>query len=123
MTEITIDLPMPPSANRLWRRGRKGMIKSVEYVKWLRHADGEAIAGHARWKGYKINGKFSVTILLNDNYRGDGDNRIKALLDWAQSRELVVNDVYCRSGSWSWVNAQSAPLGARMILRSIEVEP
>jgi len=46
----------------------------------------------------KIYGPFEVQILLADTGRGDGDNRIKALLDWLQSRDIVRNDCDCRRG-------------------------
>lgn len=121
MSEIIIDLPMPPSTNRIWRRGRKGMIKSDEYVEWIQRADDEVMAAHALRGVHTINGGFSVLILLNATQRrGDSDNRIKAVLDWAQSRRVVHNDSDCLQGFWAWVENHEAPLGCRLKIRPME---
>lgn len=121
MTEITVDLPMPPSVNRLWTRTRRGMgmVKSKQYVAWIKEADGEYMAAKEPGIVPRISGEFEVTIFLQRGYRGDGDNRIKALLDWAQSREIISNDINCVAGNWAWVDEERAPKGARMILQEI----
>ena len=68
----------------------------------------------------KIHGPFGCSIWLNREIgRGDGDNRIKALLDWTQSRQLIRNDSDCQYGSWTWVDHEDAPEGCRLTLWSI----
>ncbi len=122
--EITLDLPMPPSTNRLWRSAtvratrKTRYYKSPEYLGWCEQADITVMAARAFPKR-KITGPFTIEIQLG-NGRGDGDNRIKALLDWLQSRDIIRNDSDCRRGSWAWVDPERAPRGCRVILRSLD---
>ncbi len=116
--EIALDLPMPTSTNRLYGRGRKGIHKSAEYVRWMEAADLAIMAAKAYPKR-KIAGPFELEVLLSTDHRGDGDNRLKSLLDYIQSRDIVRNDVDCRRGSWAWVEPDRAPAGCRVILRTL----
>jgi crossover junction endodeoxyribonuclease RusA len=119
--EIILDLPFPPSANRIWRSGGGKVYRSNEYVSWMEEADMAVMAVKAYPKR-KIAGPFEVEILLSDvglRRSSDGDNRIKALLDWCQSRDIVRNDSDCRRGFWEWVEPARAPKGCRVTLRSL----
>ncbi len=120
--EITLDLPMPTSTNRLHAHGRKsGVYRTREYMDWIDAAD-MAVMASKQYPKRKIKGPFEVEILLSVAApRADGDNKIKALLDWLQSRDVVRNDVDCRRGSWAWVEPSEAPKGCRVILRSLHV--
>lgn len=117
--EITLDLPMPTSTNDLYGRGRKGVHRSAKYVRWTEEADMTVMATKKPGRLPKITGPFEAQILLSTEHRGDGDNRIKAALDWLQSRDIVRNDSDCRRGSWEWVEASRAPKGCRVVLRSL----
>lgn len=118
--ELAIDLPFPPSVNSIWRVSnkwpKKKVIKSMVYKKWLRQTDLTILINH---QFQKISGPFEITIHLNDKHSGDGDNRIKAVLDYLQSREIIENDKFCRAGSWRWVPPAQAPEGCRVYLRSL----
>ena len=97
--DIQVHLPMPPSVNRIWRSTRAGqgdrrVSISPEYKSWKRQADMLAIAMGALRGIRKIQGPFAATIIIKRG-RGDLDNRIKGVLDWAQSRELVRDDKDC----------------------------
>jgi hypothetical protein len=116
--EIVLDLPMPTSTNSLYTRSRKGICRSVAYVRWAEDADMTVMAARA-YPRRKITGPFETEILLSTEHGGDGDNRIKAALDWLQSRDIVRNDSDCRRGSWKWVDPEMAPSGCRVILRSL----
>ena len=35
LSDPILRLPVPPSANRLWRSGRRRVFRSPEYVAWL----------------------------------------------------------------------------------------
>jgi Holliday junction resolvase RusA-like endonuclease len=114
-----IDLPMPPSTNRIWRRGKARIFTSSEYTDWKARADMTAIANRNRGQFKTILGKFTAEILLNETMgRGDADNRIKALLDWAQSRELILNDRHCRRITVEWTS-HGCPEGCRLTLREL----
>ena len=114
--EITLDLPMPTSTNRLYGRGRKGVHRSAEYVRWCEEADMTIMAAK-QYPKHKIQGPFGVVIMLSREHRGDGDNRIKAALDWLQSRDIVRNDSDCQNGLWMWVGPELAPRGCRVVLK------
>lgn len=124
--KIVIDLPIPPSVNRIYTRGRKGVCLSAAYARWLQEADVTVIENRQScWKqGGTLKGPFAVNIELNNTHRGDGDNRIKALLDYAQSREYIENDKDCTGGAWMWVDPDYAPCGARLtIIEGFNVVP
>lgn len=110
---VIIDLPLPPSVNRIWRHNKAGPKKvsiSKEYAAWKRKAD--ALSLHlAQFRGLKtIVGKFSVNIIVRRN-AGDLDNRIKGILDYLQSRAVILNDKYCERITIAWGDA---PTGCRV---------
>jgi Holliday junction resolvase RusA-like endonuclease len=119
--QIMLDLPTPTSTNRMYGRGRKGVHRTTEYVRWAEQADMVIMAGK-QYPKTKITGPFAIEIFLSTESKGDGDNRIKALLDYLQSRDIVRNDVDCQCGRWEWVAPENAPAGCRVVLRAEETE-
>ncbi len=120
--ECVMDLPWPPSTNEIWRTVGKRVILSQAYRTWKHQADMAVIANGCWRKRVKMPGAFAAEIGLDRALRhgsADIDNRIKALLDWAQRVELILNDVYCEDVRARWVATAEAPRGARLILRSI----
>jgi Holliday junction resolvase RusA-like endonuclease len=89
---IVLDLPLPPSVNRIWRSGRGRVYKSAAYRGWLAAADAQVLA--SGYPKQRIAGAFTAHIIVG-RCRGDIDNRAKALLDWLQSREVIRNDKDC----------------------------
>lgn len=117
--QITLDLPIPPSVNRIWRMSaRKNVYRSEKYVKWLKDADALVMAKRQLPK-QSMAGHFEVEILIDQSTRGDGDNRIKAVLDYLQSREIITDDKDCRRGCWAFVPTDQAPHGCRVHLKSL----
>lgn len=120
--ETVVDLPFPPSVNRIWRAHKAGKMRvslSDEYKQWKKQADFLALAlGQVRgWR--KLPGHFTAEIIVSESHRRhntDLDNRVKAILDWAQSRELIQNDSLLDHLIVFW---GYAPHGARLILRSV----
>jgi Holliday junction resolvase RusA-like endonuclease len=112
---IVLDLPMPPSVNRIWRANKAGpqrVSKSPEYRQWLAHADKVAMTT-GQFRGLKmITGPFEATIVLH-RQRGDLDNRHKGLLDWLQSRGVIADDKYCERLVLEW---GEAPTGCRVTI-------
>jgi Holliday junction resolvase RusA-like endonuclease len=111
--EIVIDLPAPPSVNRLWRSGRRRVFRSRAYTDWIRLADAELMARRQMPKK-RIDGPFAAHITLSQKVRGDVDNRIKGLLDFLQSREIIRNDSDCQRLT---VERGEAEAGCRLTLR------
>jgi crossover junction endodeoxyribonuclease RusA len=111
---IEIDLPFPPSTNRLWRISGRRLVNSVQYELWKSAANAEFYVQFAKKRPQRL-GKFTVSIILDQSKRGrsDGDNRLKALLDFLQRAGLVANDSGCDRGEWSW---GTAPAGCRIVL-------
>ena len=117
--EIIIDLPFPTSTNRLHGRGNSGVYRRSGYVKWLGHAD-QMVLLHRSYPKQKITGNFEATLLFDEDAgkNSDLDNRLKSVLDWAVSREIVTDDRFCRRIVAQWVPHLRAPHGCVLILRS-----
>lgn len=118
LPDIEVDLPYPPSTNRIWRANRAGPKRvsiSPEYEQWKRAADKLAIALGGVKHVKQLNGPFEALIILK-RQRGDLDNRVKGVLDWAQSRNLIADDKHCERLTVTW---GEAPYGCRLILRGV----
>jgi Holliday junction resolvase RusA-like endonuclease len=114
--EIIVDLPFPPSVNKIWRTGNDGRVRrSNVYLDWIAAAD-IGVMARRQYPKRKITGSFEAHIVLGDGGRGDLDNRIKAVLDWAQSRDLIRNDSDCQRLIAEWGDAEH---GCRLTLRGL----
>lgn len=121
--DIVIDLPYPPSVNRLWRSTaaeKNRVYLSPAYVKWKDAAD-VLLLGAKGWRAQKITGAFHIEIALcptaQGHPRGDLDNRIKAVLDYLQRVEIIHNDKHCQRLLAEWVDRAGAPNGCRVKVR------
>ncbi len=87
MTYTCLLIPMPPSANHIWRSTGKGVYRSAQYIEWLTEAgyalkqqQVPSIAGH-----YKLKLSFGPR-------RGDLGNREKAVSDLLEAHGIIEND-------------------------------
>jgi Holliday junction resolvase RusA-like endonuclease len=112
--EIVIDLPMPPSVNAIWRSNRGRVHRSARYVACVRAADA-AVMVSRQMPRKPIEGPFEAHITLSQKVRGDIDNRIKGLLDFLQSREIIRNDSDCQRLT---VERGEAAFACRLVLRA-----
>lgn len=121
--EIVLDLPFPPSINRLWRTVGRRVIKSKEYLDWIDQTDAHVMASK-QYPKRKITGPFSIDVQLDYGYsKADGDNcSFKAILDWCQSRDVIRNDRDCREWHGRWVAALPIAGSCRVTLRSLHGE-
>lgn len=92
---IDIMLPMPPSANAIWRGTGARVVKSVEYKRWLVHAGMVIQMAKAAGEIRPFAGKYMLLLALPPTMRGDIDNRHKAVNDLLQSVGLIENDSLC----------------------------
>ena len=123
--EITIDLPLPVSSNRLWRSARGHVYRSKAYLTWIKNADAVVTIQKAHFQRQTarlIDSWFTIDIALHGR-ASDGDNRIKAVLDYLQRIEVIKDDKFCVGGSWHWVPEANAPRGCRVTIRSWHGEP
>ena len=89
---ITIDLPWPPSVNRIWRRVGNKTILSAEGREFRRTVQGIcAINGIS---GKRIPGRLSVCITVNppDRRKRDIDNLAKVPLDALTHAAVWLDD-------------------------------
>lgn len=116
---FTLSLPIAPSVNAAWinrQHGRgRGRIKSSKYLHWIKQADAWYTLQRLG-RTPPIRGHYSVHIVMPEKLRGDEDNRVKPVIDWLVSRNLVPDDKYLRGHSVSrdpdlhdlfWITIQS----------------
>jgi crossover junction endodeoxyribonuclease RusA len=99
---IEIVLPLPPSANALWRVAKNGRVyATAPYKNWKAAAMWEAAA---QAHGVRISGAYRLTlqVVAPDKRRRDLDNLLKATSDMLQSAGLIENDHFCRALTASW---------------------
>lgn len=121
MPEITIDLPYPVSVNAIWRSGRKRVFKSKAYRNWLAAAYGQWLVQRSQCRDRHIQGNYGLQIIFNppDKRRRDLDNLGKVCNDFAQAARIIDDDRYCRRLLLEYGDASTAPLGARLIFKSM----
>jgi Holliday junction resolvase RusA-like endonuclease len=122
--EVVLDLPYPPSVNKIWKStaaiSARRICLSPSYQEWKKAADLLLFTGGRGWRAVRITGPFVAEIGLcapKGYPRGDLDNRIKAVLDYAQRIEIVSNDKHCQRLVVEWVEEDTAPHGCRLTLR------
>lgn len=118
---VVIELPFPPSANRLTRHSAKGgklmSYSASDYTSWK----ADAYVAYLRQKkvmGTPIKGAFSYHITLDETRwprASDGDNRGKAILDFLQSVGVIENDKYAVGGGWSWGPVKGCQVTAQQV--------
>lgn len=118
MTYASVTLPIPPTANRMWRNGNTRQGKSAEYEGWKRAASWDV---NMQRKGVKFTDPVSVTIIAKQpNKLRDLDNLIKPSLDSLQAGCLLSNDNIVRSITARWAEDHDALTGEmRVEVRSL----
>lgn len=109
---LTLDLPMPPSANKIWRfvPGMAHPLKSKLYRQWLDEAGNEMMAQR---RGRFVPGDFAIDIAQSKGRRRDLDNGIKAILDLVKG-VVTEDDSRCVRITTYW--AEELPSGVRVKL-------
>ena len=95
---------MPPSANRMWRKGPFGMHPSAEYKAWKTAASVEVLKSR---RGLCIDAPVEVTLVARQTHKGrDLDNIIKPCIDALQEGGLLSNDNHVRRLFVRWADAE-----------------
>lgn len=121
--ELVVDLPFPPSVNKIWRHSAaissKSVVLAPSYLRWKSAADALLMATKD-WRKAKITDRFTAVIIIcaptQGHQRGDLDNRVKAIFDFLQRVEIIRNDKDCQKFSIEWGTPISAPTGCRVFL-------
>jgi Holliday junction resolvase RusA-like endonuclease len=116
--DISLTLPLPPSANRIWRMWRGRMRKSDEYRAW-KDAAAESVALQLAGDGPLRH--FTVAIMLPPT-RIDPDNRVKPYLDALQAGGAIEDDKRLRCLVLT-VDDTRDPTTALIQLRHAEAPP
>lgn len=119
---LVVDLPVPPSVNRIWRsrnvKGRVRVYKDPRYDRWLQEF-------WFYWNKNKpqnytpIEGEFEAEILICPKYKRDADNSAKAVLDGAQTIGIIKNDSQARKVTQELVGKDRAPSGCRLKITTL----
>lgn len=99
---LCLDLPLPPSANHLWRHVSGGKAyKSNAYKAWLTEAGYKA---RQQAKG-RVAGCYALSILASrpDRRKRDIDNLLKPVSDLLQGLGLIDGDHLCQRIEAEWV--------------------
>ena len=92
---FTLKLPLPPSANTLFRNVRGvGRVKTKVYHEWLKAAEADLWRQKPKG-GYPAHARdFEIIVCIPANTRGDCDNRAKAAIDALVKWSLIADDRY-----------------------------
>ena len=94
----TIDLPMPPSVNSIWRVTRGGKVhKDRRYDRWITDAGWELVLQKPR----RFPGKVRIAILVRRG-KFDLDNMTKAPIDLLQRHGVIKNDKLVEALTVGW---------------------
>lgn len=102
MAYASVHFDTPPSTNKIWQPGPRGMFRTADYKRWRSSAGVEVMA--ARKGGLKFAEGIEVTIIARrHNKLADIDNLIKPTLDALQFGQLIENDnqVECVMARWA----------------------
>jgi crossover junction endodeoxyribonuclease RusA len=104
---IVLKLPLAPSANSLWVKGKNGMYKSKKYKEWLEEA-GWMVKQQTK---DSIEGQYVIHIsALRVAKRRDLDNILKATSDLLVNMRIVEDDSLCVALAAEWTTIINAPM-------------
>jgi Holliday junction resolvase RusA-like endonuclease len=117
---ISIDFPVPPSANKMYSVGisritrKPSVFKSTRYRQWIKEA-GQTVMVSGVMRGVKpISGPFKAIITVDKQMsQADLDNLYKPCLDLAQRLQIITNDKNQVNTGGGW---GTAPLGCRLTI-------
>ena len=108
---VELDLPYPPSANRLWRTSRGRTHKSTEYSNWLIEA---GMRVNVQRPGMILGPyKISIQAVRPDKRRRDLGNLEKPISDLLQTAGVIEDDSKAEKISLEWVDVGS-PIRVRI---------
>lgn len=107
MTELAVDLPMPPSLWKLYQGNGSRRTKTKEYRDWITQAGWMLITQRNQGGKHKrLNGSVAVIVRAYRpaSKRADLDNILKAILDLLTSTQTIADDSQVVAIDARWVN-------------------
>lgn len=93
MKVLVLNLPLPPSTNKLYANvPGKGRVRTREYRRWSSAALSYSWLSKPQGGFPHFEGAFDIQITLPLKMRGDITNRIKAVEDWLKKPAGIVSD-------------------------------
>lgn len=93
---IILNLPQPPSTNRLFGVSKSGRrYRKKAYVEWAKQCGWEIVEQKKQHEN--VSGEFQVFIEVHDRIMEDVDNTCKAILDLLVDMRITDDDKRCRS--------------------------
>lgn len=117
MSGFTLELPVPPSANHLWRHSRGRVHLSFPYRAWKTSADRHFLA--VKRDCQPVHGPYRLALVIDEKRYGRRDlsNFIKAAEDCLQRWQLIDDDKFCVGLDVAW---GASPLGCRITVTPAE---
>lgn len=114
---FSVTLPLPVSANRIWRRGKGGKTTHIskEYAEWKR----EAAHAVKSLDLVPVSGRYSLLILIPAKDRADADNRVKAVSDLLVACGVIPDDKH----AWEVTVRRDETLHARLCRVIVSTAP
>jgi len=100
MKVVKLDLPLPISANRIWRTTKTGKTYlNPKYRDWRKAALASLWTQKPAGGFPFFSGAFDAQIAVALKMRGDIDNRVKPLLDFLATAGIIENDKHAHGAS------------------------
>lgn len=97
MKVVQLDLPLPPSANVIWRTTKSGRTYlNPKYTAWRKAALTSMWTQKPAGGFPTFEGAFEAQIVVALKMRGDIDNRLKPVLDFLASASIIANDKHAQ---------------------------
>ena len=117
MTTTLTLATLPPSANIIWRQGKRGTYRNPKYVAWL-EAEGLLLKGQLRGQK-KFSEPVSVTMgLRRPRANSDLDNRIKPVGDLLEAIGVISNDKLIHHWDIRWSKTLTTGQAANIFIQA-----
>ncbi len=90
--DVAIQLPLPPSANRMYRHNAGRVHKAADYRAWVKTIGWQCLAGGACGK---VPYRYTIALTFPQQLK-DPDNLIKPTQDALQKAGVLANDRHAR---------------------------
>ncbi len=100
MKVVTLDLPLSPSANSIWRTTTTGRTYlNPKYRDWRKAATTSLWTQKPAGGFPHFDWAFEVQIVVALKMLGDIDNRVKPVLDFLASANIIANDKHAQKAT------------------------